>query len=123
MRRIFCGARQTVTRATSGVLYYLRRYLEKTPDRRTALRAYFKEKTGRTLYQPNLTRHLGRQELPNMDAALVYLSFLHREGQLIPGAVGSGALFIYAQPALLKAPAVSARARIGRRRSVGGSPE
>ena len=85
------------SKATRGLLYYLRQYLKRHPDLRRPFRHFHKAKTGRTLHYGNLSRYLALKAQPNMDTALALLSWLHERGELLPGKPGEG-LFLYAHP-------------------------
>ncbi len=83
-------------------LYYLGRYLEADDKRRERLSARFKRSTGADLDKSTLWRHTSLRKEPLASNLLVYLSFLHAEGAIVPG-TAKGSLFIYAQPDLLRA--------------------
>jgi hypothetical protein len=90
-----------VTKPTRALLFYLRCYIEEKPQRRKALCKFHLKRTERELHEGNLHRHLSLENQPNMDTTLVYLSFLHRAGELIPAEKRNG-LFHYAHPEWLK---------------------
>ncbi len=87
--------------ATRTLLRYLRAYLDEKPDRRAQLHKFYREKMKLELNSGNLSRHLSMQSEPRMSATLVYIAFLRRAGELIPGKKGE-AIFSYARPELLK---------------------
>lgn len=82
-------------------MYYLRRYVEKTPGAKARLLAAFKKEARRPLDKSTLWRQLALRVEPPGSMVLFYLSWLHREGAIHPG--NNGSLFEYALPDLLKA--------------------
>lgn len=90
-----------MTSATKACLFYLRRYLKENPGEQSKLCAMHLTKTKRELNRGSLHRHLSLKIEPVMSTALVYLSFLHKRGQLIPAPKGQG-IFTYKNPEFLK---------------------
>lgn len=87
--------------ATRTLLKYLRGYLDEKPGRRGELMKFYREKMRAPLNSGNLARHLALSSEPKMSAGLIYVAYLRRAGELVPGKKDE-AVFSYLRSELLK---------------------
>lgn len=90
-----------MTRPAAAVLLYLGRYLRENPKKRRVLKALYARLTSGPLHEGHLWKHTARRVEPSLSAALVYLVFLSRAGELLP-AKRRGDLFTYKHPEWLR---------------------